>query len=116
MNSDMNLLFHPTSFTATHVTYGCPPVQPILMPTVIYFWGTPESFEKNDIKRGESVSGIQAAETRAENENELVQKRALKKLTPQNPKRNIITNIGNQLITFISSRRKSERVLQKMYP
>lgn len=34
----------------------------------------------------------------------------------QNPKRNIITNIGNQLITFISSRRKSEKVLRKIYP
>lgn len=34
----------------------------------------------------------------------------------QNPKRNIITNIGNQLITFVSSRRKSERVIKKIYP
>jgi hypothetical protein len=34
----------------------------------------------------------------------------------QNPKRNIITNIGNQLITFVSSKRKSEKILRKLFP
>lgn len=39
-----------------------------------------------------------------------------KKLMNQNPKRNIITNIGNQLITFVSSRRKSESTLKRLFP
>ena len=39
-----------------------------------------------------------------------------KKLMNQNPKRNIITNIGNQLITFVSSRRKSLKTLKRLFP